>query len=245
VTDLAGAEAVGSRCRVFIVRAQAIVFDLFETLITESATPPPGVSSLAPALGCAHQPEAFRARWKALRLGVITGRIRFRDALQRIAESLGAQPDDDVLTRVCDERIRARAAAFEQIEPAVVAMLDSIRSRGLRAAVISNCCAEDVTAWSASALASRVDGVVFSFELGAAKPDPAIYLEATRRLGVDPSASDTVFVGDGQDDELTGAARAGLHPVRATWFLSRWPHFRDEPCAFRSLAQIDRLADLF
>lgn len=37
---------------------KAVLLDVFETLITESRTRPPGVSSLAPALGCEH--EAFR-----------------------------------------------------------------------------------------------------------------------------------------------------------------------------------------
>lgn len=38
-------------------------------------------------------------------------------------------------------------------------------------------------------------------EIGLAKPDPKIYLEATDRLGVD--AADTWFVGDGMHEELS------------------------------------------
>jgi putative hydrolase of the HAD superfamily len=60
-----------------------------------------------------------------------------------------------------------------------------------------------------------------------AKPDPAIYIEATRRLQVD--ACHTWFIGDGGSDELTGAMQAGLRAFRALWFLRRWPHVREEP----------------
>ena len=60
------------------------------------------------------------------------------------------------------------------------------------------------------------DASVFSFDIGAAKPDPGIYLEATRRLRVEPG--NAVFVGDGADDELVGAERAGLRPAQAAWF---------------------------
>ena len=52
--------------------------------------------------------------------------------------------------------------------------------------------------------------------MGAAKPEPEIYLEATSRLGVSPA--EALFVGDGGDDELPGAERAGLRSAHAAWF---------------------------
>ena len=51
---------------------------------------------------------------------------------------------------------------------------------------------------------------------GAAKPEREIYLEATGRLGVEPAQS--LFIGDGGDDELLGAERAGLRSAQAAWF---------------------------
>ena len=224
---------------------QAMVFDLFETLITEWPTPPHGVSKLAPVLGCEEQRDAFRAAWKARSLAVRTGRLSFRDALRDIVTSLGGSPDEGTLQRVCEERIRAKAAPFDRIEPEIIAMLDALRTRDVRIAVISNACREDVTAWPASALASRVECALFSFEAGVAKPDPAIYLEATRRLRVDPS--ETVYIGDGQDDELAGAERAGLRAFKALWFASRWPHFREEDASSNvpRLRSIEQIADLW
>ena len=59
---------------------------------------------------------------------------------------------------------------------------------------------------------------------GLTKPDPEIYLKATRELGVEPDAA--IFIGDGVDGELVGAGRAGLRAFRADWFSSRWPHVR-------------------
>ena len=219
---------------------KAIVFDLFETLITESGTRPPGVSSLAPALGC--EREAFRSHWKTLRPAVKIGRLSFRQALGEITTRLGAPTDDLTLQRLCEQRVRTKTEPFEQLEPQIVAMLDDLRNRGLRLGVVSNCCAEDVAAWPHSPLASRFDCTVFSYEIGLAKPDPEIYREATRRLQAD--VSQTWFIGDGGDEELSGAELAGLRPFRATWFLKRWPHYREEPGPFANVATVEEIADI-
>jgi putative hydrolase of the HAD superfamily len=219
---------------------RAVLFDLFETLITESRTRPAGVSSLGPELGC--EREAFRAEWKARRPAVTVGRLPFRQALSDIATGLGSHAEDAVMRRVCDERIRIKAEAFEQIEHQILMMLGHLRGRGLRLGIVSNCFAEDVVAWPQCSLASCFDCSVFSFEVGLAKPDPEIYLEATRRLRVD--VSDTWFIGDGMHEELSGSEQAGLRAFRALWFLRRWPHFRDEPSAGASLASVEEVVSV-
>jgi putative hydrolase of the HAD superfamily len=219
---------------------RAILFDLFETLITESRDPPRGVSSLAPEFGCAR--EAFRAQWKARRPAVTVGRLSFRQALEEIALSLGQHADEATLQRTSDDRIRAKAQPFERLEPNILTTIEHLRHRGLRLAVVSNCFAEDITAWPQCALASLFDCTVFSCEVGLAKPDPAIYLEATRRLGVD--VSDTWFIGDGQDEELSGATQAGLRAFRALWFLKRWPHYREAPSSAADLSNIAEILTL-
>src|SRR5919112_2830023 len=203
---------------------RAVLFDLFETLITESRTRPPGVSSLASELGC--EREAFRRHWKALRPTVLIGRLSFRQALKDITTRLGNPAQDARLQHLCDERVRTKAQPFEEIEQPLLAMLDYLRSRDIRLGVVSNCFAEDVTAWPNCSLATRFDCTVFSFQVGSAKPDPEIYRTATRRLRVD--VSETWFIGDGGDDELSGAAQAGMRACRGLWFLRRWPHFVNE-----------------
>jgi FMN phosphatase YigB (HAD superfamily) len=219
---------------------QAILFDLFETLITESQTRPAGMSALAPQLGC--EREVFRTEWKTLRPAAITGRVTLRQALSHIATKAGSDVDDVTVHRLCDERIRTKAEPFEQVEHQILTLLDYLRSRNLRLGVISNCLAEDVAGWARCSLASRFDCAVFSFDVGLAKPDPAIYIEATRRLQVD--ASQTWFIGDGGSDELTGAMQAGLRAFRALWFLRRWPHFREETSLGLSVNTIQEVVSL-
>jgi len=57
-----------------------------------------------------------------------------------------------------------------------------------------------------------VDFVVSSADLGARKPDPAIFRAALGRLRLPPG--DVWFVGDSWERDVRGAAAAGLLPVR-------------------------------
>jgi FMN phosphatase YigB (HAD superfamily) len=89
--------------------------------------------------------------------------------------------------------------------------------------LISNTTPEEVVGWGDCALVPYFHEVVFSYEVGLVKPDASIYRLTCGRLGVPPSRA--VFVGDGGDSELAGAAEAGLMPWWATWFLERWPEW--------------------
>jgi len=62
---------------------------------------------------------------------------------------------------------------------------------------------------------------MFSCAEHVAKPDPEIYLRALGRLGAKPA--EAVYIGDGADDELVGAERAGLRPGRAAWYVRDVP----------------------
>jgi putative hydrolase of the HAD superfamily len=200
----------------------AVVFDLFETLITESSLRPAGVASLASEFSCDR--ESFRREWKARRADVTVGRISFRQALHDVAAALDGVVDDRLLDRVCRDRVRTKHGPFAAVDPEILSLLDALRDARVALGVISNCFAEDVTGWPSSALASRVQCALFSHEVGLAKPDPRIYLEAASRLGIEIGSM--CYVGDGGDDELSGAAQAGARPMKATWFLRRWPHYR-------------------
>jgi HAD superfamily hydrolase (TIGR01549 family) len=116
-----------------------------------------------------------------------------------------------VIERLHAQRLRAKAAPFARLDDAVLAMLRELKGLGLRLGLISNCAAEEVAAWDASPLRPYFDDAVFSYVVGCAKPDPAVYALACERLGAAPARC--LFVGDGGSDELAGAGRAGLRPA--------------------------------
>ncbi|MGH2473441.1 MAG: HAD family hydrolase [Candidatus Limnocylindria bacterium] len=92
--------------------------------------------------------------------------------------------------------------------------LEAVRRRGLKVGVVSNVPADLRPVFAKHRLDGLVDSYTHSFEVGAEKPDPAIFLAAAKSLGVKPS--ETLMVGDHQVDR--GAERAGMRvfilPVR-------------------------------
>ena len=83
--------------------------------------------------------------------------------------------------------------------------------RGLRVGLVSVCSEEVERAWPETPFHGRFDAEVFSCTAGLSKPDPRAYTSCCDALGVEPGES--LFVGDGANDELAGAERAGLRAV--------------------------------
>jgi len=113
----------------------------------------------------------------------------------------------------CFERLyhHFAAAAAWRARPGAATALDALRARGLATGVVSNFDGRLRGILAGLGLAARLDVVVLPSEAGAAKPDPAIFALALRRLAV--AAADCVYVGDDPVDDLEAARRAGLRAV--------------------------------
>lgn len=88
--------------------------------------------------------------------------------------------------------------------PDTAQVFKSLSAQGIRTAVVSNIAFDVRPAFAAIGAAAHVDEFVLSFEVGAVKPDPAIFTAALDRLAV--AAADTLMVGD--SEEADGGARA-------------------------------------
>jgi HAD superfamily hydrolase (TIGR01509 family) len=88
--------------------------------------------------------------------------------------------------------------------PDTADVLKGLHRQGIKTAVVSNIAFDVRPAFEAAGVADCIDEVVLSYEVGAIKPDAAIFQTALRRLGVD--ATRAVMVGD--SDEADGGARA-------------------------------------
>lgn len=88
--------------------------------------------------------------------------------------------------------------------PDTAGVLASLHRQGIKTAVVSNIAFDVRPAFESIGAAGFVDQFVLSFEVGAMKPDAAIFETALGRLGV--PAAHAVMVGD--SDEADGGARA-------------------------------------
>ena len=95
--------------------------------------------------------------------------------------------------------------------PNVLEVLTTLKRR-YRLGVISNTVgsgdAELTEALDKAGIRRLIDALVTSRDFGKAKPDPAIYAEGARRLGV--PLDETVMVGDRLDTDVAGALNAGI-----------------------------------
>jgi HAD superfamily hydrolase (TIGR01509 family) len=121
------------------------------------------------------------------------------------------------------------------------ALLEALRRRGLRLALVSNTASPD---WllrpvlERQGLVERVDAIVLSSEVGKRKPHPAIFERALGELGVPPEVS--LFVGDRLEADVAGASRAGMRTVQALWFRADQVDAPVEP-DYQAFTQMDVL----
>jgi putative hydrolase of the HAD superfamily len=183
------------------VTAAAVVFDLWDTLVRFDPVKSREFSDFV-AVRLGRDPDEFEPVW-------MEGRpIRDTGPMADYLRSL--QAGEDVIREVLESRHEwARSALVP--EPGVVQTLAELRRRGLKVGLLS-VCSDDVPAvWADTRLHGLFDAEVFSCDVGMRKPDPRIYELTCERLGVEPA--DAIFVGDGANDELAGAERAGLRAV--------------------------------
>ncbi|MDF2719351.1 MAG: HAD-superfamily hydrolase, subfamily variant 1 [Paenibacillus sp.] len=199
---------------------KAVLFDLFETLISEYADGIRKVSRSnrhhAERLGLAH--DVYRREWGAAHDKRMTGQFSdYFAVMGHILESQRVEADEQVVKELYEERVLEKKAAFRGIDPEVLELLGRLKQEGLKLGLISNCTEEEVHAWPDSELAPFFDEVVFSYQTGYAKPEPSIYRLACDRLGV--TAEQCVYIGDGGSDELNGAHGVGMRAFHAVWYL--------------------------
>lgn len=127
-----------------------------------------------------------------------------------LAEQLGRPVDRDHLT-TRRQALKDRCGAGLAPLPGVVDLLGALAGDGLPLAVASSSSADWVHGHLADhALAGRFDTIATGDEVPRTKPDPAVYLLACRRLGVDPAAAIAI---EDSVNGVTAAKAAGMAAV--------------------------------
>jgi putative hydrolase of the HAD superfamily len=183
------------------MKFKAVIFDLWQTLVpfpTESAKALYG--EMADAVGAPR--EQFTEVWLSGRSNRDKGPIE--DSVRWVFGELGLDADPQVIVGM--RRDWTRSALVPR--PDAISTLETLRERGHKLGLITVCSTEVAELWESTPFRGLFDSTIFSCEIGISKPDPRIYELSIEQLGVEPAES--LFVGDGANDELPGAESAGM-----------------------------------
>lgn len=142
-------------------------------------------------------------------------RVRPLEDRIRMVFRLTRDADDEVLAEACARFLRPTFAVAHRYGD-TWPVLDKLRQRGLRLAILSNTpWGSPPEPWRAEValhgLTERVDAALFCRDAGWRKPAGAAFALMLERLGV--AAEECLFVGDEPRWDLAGAAAAGLSAV--------------------------------
>ncbi len=197
---------------------KAVIFDMFETLISHYTCPE--YFSVEMARDAGMPAEKFQVLWHSLEHDRTVGKITFDNTIERILKENDCY-SPEVLKKIVEKRIQTKWNCFDTMNSEIIPMLKALKENGYKVALISNCFSEEAKVIKESPLMPYFDVCCLSYELGLAKPDPAIYKECLKRLELSPT--DCFYVGDGGSHELEGAESCGLTAGQALWY--RGDHF--------------------
>jgi len=193
---------------------KAVIFDMYETLITHYNCPLYFSAEMAADAGV--PVERFQPLWRATEYERTVGKMTFEDVITRILEENNCY-SEDILKKIADKRTATKEECFKHLHEEIIPMLEALKERGIKLGLISNCFSEEAVVIRNSVLFPYFDGVCLSYEQGIQKPDKEIYRRCMEQLSVMPS--ECVYVGDGGSFELETARELGMTAVQAVWYL--------------------------
>ena len=193
---------------------KAVIFDMYETLITHYNCPLYFSTEMAADAGI--PVEKFQPLWRSTEYERTVGKMSFEDVITRILEENNCY-SEVVLKKIEDKRTAIKEECFKHLHDEIIPMLEALKEKGIKIGLISNCFSEEVVVIRRSVLFSYFDAVCLSYEQGVQKPDKEIYLRCMDKLSVAPQ--ECVYVGDGGSFELETAKEFGMKAVQAVWYL--------------------------
>ena len=192
---------------------RAVLFDAGNTLLFLDYVRL--ANAVGKAVGHPLTAELLQAQAKPAALLLERGQSTDRERASRYLEALFlmAGVPGERLPQVRDTllALHQERHLWSGFDPGTPAALDQLRAAGFRLGVVSNSDGRVDEALLAAGLHGRFEVVLDSQLVGFEKPDPRIFAEALRRLGM--PAADTLYVGDIYEVDVVGARAAGMPVV--------------------------------
>ena len=193
---------------------KAVIFDMYETLITHFQSPLYFGEQMAADAGISEQ--KFLELWEPTEHDRTIGKLTLEGALENILKENRCY-SKELLNRIVQKRIKVKEECFNHLHEQIIPMLRSLKEKRIQIGLISNCFSEEAVVIQKSILFPYFDAVCLSYEQGLKKPDIEIYRRCIDKLNVE--ADECLYVGDGGSFELEAAKSIGMKAVQAVWYL--------------------------
>ena len=193
---------------------KAVIFDMFETLITHFESPLYFGKQIVADIGISEQ--KFREIWDTTDEDRTLGKKTFEEVIEKVLRVNDCY-SDELLEKIVSKRKQSKVECFKHIHPEIIPMFEALKKLNIKIGLITNCYFEESEAIRDSVFYNYFDSVCMSCELGMKKPDIEIFQRCVRDLAVMPE--DCLYVGDGGSFELETARTVGMHPLQAVWYL--------------------------
>jgi putative hydrolase of the HAD superfamily len=192
------------------MKFEAVIFDFFGTLVNDFGSSGGHMhTEMAAALAVPYEP--FISLWSQTLEMRIVGAFESVEAnIDHVCQALKVHPRAEQIRKAVEIRMSYIKRVLEP-RPDAIDTLTELKKQTYKLGLISNASVEIPLLWDETAFANLIDKPIFSSRAHLKKPDDRIYYLACERLAVTPELC--LYVGDGEDYELAGAAKVGLHPV--------------------------------
>jgi putative hydrolase of the HAD superfamily len=182
----------------------AVLFDLYDTLAWSRW----GELSDHVAARLGIDRAALHAAYGATRYRRSIGAYEGPEGdMAAVIAAAGIDPEPGIVKELTDHERRFLGGGGVILHEDVPEVAAEFRARGVKTALISNCSHSTIPLVAGLGLDRMLDVIVLSVQIGAAKPEAAIYRAALERVGV--PAADALFVDD-QTRYCDGAAALGI-----------------------------------
>lgn len=195
---------------------RAVIFDMFETLITHYNSSLYFGAQMAADAGISE--SSFQSLWRPTESDRSIGKLTLEEVLEMILRKNGCYSEDMVET-IAGKRTAVKEECFRHLHEEIIPMLAALKEKGYMVGLISNCFSEEAKVIRKSVLFPYFDAVLLSYEQGVQKPDAEIYRRCMEELSVEPE--ECLYVGDGGSSELEAARELGMKAAQAVWYLKK------------------------
>jgi putative hydrolase of the HAD superfamily len=189
-----------------VARLDACLLDAYDTIVHTDFTAHRNVLPAMAGISADAMYHEFRRFGPALSVG----QISITEAFGEILRACGVEPRPG-LVRAMADKSRELLLLSGRLYGDVLPFLRTLRSRGVKVAIVSNCDENTRDLLVELGVAALVDVLALSNEVGAAKPAAQIYQYALDKLGVTAAAA--LFV-DNNATFCAGAAALGIQAVQ-------------------------------